>query len=106
MKKKKILDTQFGFQKGKSTIDCIFTLHSIIAKTLDAGEKFYCISNEYHFLLVCPLYRDLRIKYFKPYYCRWPTLNKFDDLMCNTSKNVILNVAKYIYFAFQLRKEN
>ena len=64
------------------------------------------IENEYHFLLVCPLYRDLRIKYFKPYYCRWPTLNKFDDLMCNTSKKVILNVAKYIYFAFQLRKEN
>ena len=64
------------------------------------------IENEYHFLLVCPLYRDLRIKYFKPYYCRWPTLNKFDGLMCNTSKNVILNVAKYIYFAFQLRKEN
>ena len=57
----------------------------------------FCLSALYN--------RDLRIKYFKPYYCRWPTLNKFDDLMCNTSKNVILNVAKYIYFAFQLRKE-
>ena len=46
-REKKILDTQFGFQKGKSTIDCIFTLHSIIAKTLDAGEKLYCIFIDY-----------------------------------------------------------
>ena len=29
----KILDNQFGFQKGKSTIDCIFKFYSIIAKT-------------------------------------------------------------------------
>ena len=32
-----MLDSQFGFQKGKSTVDCIFTLFSIIAKTLDRG---------------------------------------------------------------------
>ena len=35
------------------------------------------VENEYHLLLVCPFYRELRQKYFKPYYCRWPTLNKF-----------------------------
>ena len=46
-KEKKILNNQFGFQKGKSTVDCIFTLHSIIAKTLDAGEKLYCIFIDY-----------------------------------------------------------
>ena len=46
-KEKKILDNQFGFQNGKSTVDCIFTLHSIIAKTLDAGEKLYCIFIDY-----------------------------------------------------------
>ena len=33
------------------------------------------VENEYHILLVCPLYRELRQKYLKPYYCRWPTLN-------------------------------
>ena len=43
----KILDSQFGFQKGKSTIDCIFTFHSVIAKTLSAGEKLYCIFIDY-----------------------------------------------------------
>ena len=33
------------------------------------------IENEYHFLLICPLYTDLRRSYLKPYYCHWPTLN-------------------------------
>ena len=37
------MQNQFGFQKGKSTVDCIFTLHSIISKTLDAKEKLYCV---------------------------------------------------------------
>ena len=41
------------------------------------------IKNEYHFLFVCPLYRDIRKTYLKPYYCQWPTLNKFDDIQQN-----------------------
>ena len=39
----KILDNQFGFQKGKSTVDCIFTFYLIIAKTLGSKEKIYCV---------------------------------------------------------------
>ena len=34
---------QFGFQKGKSTSDCIFILHSIITKLLNSKEKLYCV---------------------------------------------------------------
>ena len=44
------------------------------------------VGDEYHFLLTCPAFGDLFIKYLKPYYCRWPTLNKFDRLMTSTSK--------------------
>ena len=36
-------DNQFGFQKGKSTTDCIFLFHSIIAKTLNSKKKLYCV---------------------------------------------------------------
>lgn len=68
----------------------------------------YCnmsqVENEYHFLLVCPLYTELRRKFFKPYFCHWPNLNKFDNLMMSTSKQITLNVAKYIYYALELRK--
>ena len=36
----KLTKDQFGFQKDKSTSDCIFTLHSIITKPL-AKERSY-----------------------------------------------------------------
>ena len=38
-----ITDNQFGFQKGKSTTDCVFILHSIISKVLSSKEKLYCV---------------------------------------------------------------
>ena len=41
----------------------------------------YCnmniIESEFHFMLICPLYADLRSKYLNRYYCRWPTVHKF-----------------------------
>ena len=65
-----------------------------------------CIESEYHFLLVCPVYRELRIKYFKPYYCHWPTLHKFESLMSIESPQSLNNVSKFIYHAMKLRKND
>ena len=65
------------------------------------------VENEFHFLLVCPLYRELRKHYIKPFFfCRLPTLNKFDALMSNTNRKPLLNVAKFIYYAMNLRQNN
>lgn len=44
--------------------------------------------NEYHFLLVCPIYIDLRRKYFSNYYCNWPNIQKFTSIL--SSKNASL----------------
>ena len=63
------------------------------------------IESEYHLLLVCPFYIELRRKYFKPYFCHWPTLNKFDKLMTSESKCTILSLSKFIYFAFKKRDD-
>ena len=38
----KIENCQYGFQPHKSTVDCTFLFHSIIAKTLSNGEKLFC----------------------------------------------------------------
>ena len=46
-KENKISNNQFGFQRGKSTADCIFILSSIISKTLHQGEKLYCVFLDY-----------------------------------------------------------
>lgn len=40
-KHNKLIDNQFGFQKGKSTTDCIFILHALISKTLGSKKKLY-----------------------------------------------------------------
>ena len=55
----KNLDSQFGFQKGKSTVDCIFTFYSIIIKTLSQGENYIA------FLLIS---KKLLIKLTVPFY--------------------------------------
>ena len=46
-KEEKLNNTQFRFQKGKFTTDCIFTFFSIISKTLHAGDKLYCVFVDY-----------------------------------------------------------
>ena len=55
------------------------------------------VEDEYHFLLVCPHYRELRSKYFKPYFCHWPTMNKFESLLSSLPKKTICNIARFLY---------
>ena len=52
------------------------------------------IETEHHFLLVCPNYRDIRLKYLKFYYYTWPSLTKFEMLMSLKTKNAVLSIAK------------
>ena len=61
------------------------------------------IENEFHFLFVCPKYRHLRIKYFKPYFCQRPNVNKFKILMSSQNRNTLLKLSKYLYYAFRER---
>jgi hypothetical protein len=63
------------------------------------------VENEYHFLLTCPLYSNIRKKYLRRNYYTWPSLNKFDHLMMTKNKKEIANLSKYLYFANKLRKE-
>ena len=63
------------------------------------------IENEYHFLLICPIYSELRRMYLKPHFSRWPTLNKFDKLMSSENKKEVLNLSKFIYHANVLRNK-
>ncbi|MEW8544930.1 MAG: reverse transcriptase family protein, partial [Candidatus Thiodiazotropha sp.] len=43
----KIIHNQFGFQKNKSTVDCIFIFHSLISKLLSNNEKLFCTFVDY-----------------------------------------------------------
>jgi hypothetical protein len=52
--------------------------------------------DEYHFLLVCPVLRNIRSACLKPFFTRWPTINTFSQLMSDTSTSNILRLSKYI----------
>lgn len=61
------------------------------------------VESEYHFLLVCPKYRDIRRK------CcinsSFPSLKKFYCIMSSKKHKTIRNVAKFVSCAMNLRKE-
>lgn len=63
------------------------------------------VESEYHFLLVCPYYRNLRLQYLPKFYRSWPNLQKFKCLMKNTQRKVVFNLSKFIYLANKLREE-
>ena len=47
-----INNVQFGFQKGKSTAECIFILNAIITKTLSSKKKLYCAFVDFQLILM------------------------------------------------------
>ena len=62
------------------------------------------IEFEYHFLLVCPKYIDIRNQLLPRYFTCWPSLNKFISLMKNDGKKVQIKLATFIKEAFKIRK--
>ena len=47
---------------------------------------------------VCKLSRA-KTKMFEPYFCHWPTLNKFETILSMKNVNALNCLAKFIYFA-------
>ena len=62
------------------------------------------IEDDYHFVIVCHVYKDLRKKYIKQYYMNRPSVFKYTQLMQSSNKTLIINLAKYVYYAFSLRQ--
>ena len=61
------------------------------------------VEDEYHFRLVCPMYRELRKKYLPSFYCRWPSKNKFIKLLNDNQVSVLKKLAKFVYIANEKR---
>ena len=55
------------------------------------------VESEFHFLCICPLYRDLRTKYQIP--TLFNTISTFSKLLSSKSVRTIRNVSKFVYFA-------
>ena len=61
------------------------------------------VESEYHFLLCCPIYRNIRCKYIKN--SSFPNIRKFNSIITSSNKITINKVAKYITEAFKIRQE-
>ena len=62
------------------------------------------LEDEYHFVLICAAYTDLRLKYIPVYYRHRPSVDKFIRLMNTLKPRLIRNLSYYVYYAFEKRK--
>ena len=68
-------------------------------------RNVYVIEDEFHFVLVCPLYDELRHKYLMDIIGnQYITLNLFYTMMSEYNRKSVIAMAKYIYDAFTTRK--
>jgi len=63
------------------------------------------LEDEYHFVLECNIYDELRLKYIKRYFWRYPSMFKFVMLLETNNYQMIRNLAIYTYKAFSKRQE-
>jgi len=64
------------------------------------------IEDEFHFILKCPKYKQLRYIYIKKYYWQRPSVFKLVQLLSVHNKKEICNLSKYLTHALQLRRNN
>ena len=62
------------------------------------------VEDEYHVLLVCKFYNDLRLAFLPHYYCNYPCMIKFTTLMKTENEKLLLQLGKYVYHCMQLRQ--
>ena len=64
------------------------------------------LEDEFHFIIVCSLYKDLRKTYIKRYYWQRPNMPKFLELFSTENCNIIKNLSIFIEKAFKLRDQS
>lgn len=62
------------------------------------------VEDEYHFVIICPVYATFRKQLIKPYYYRRPSVFKFIELMNSSNDSILRKLSKYVYDAMTLRK--
>jgi exonuclease III len=61
------------------------------------------IEDEFHFVLKCPAYQNIRLKYIKIFYRTKPSMFKFTQLLSSKNKSNIVMLAKFIQESLEIR---
>ena len=77
---------------------------------IQGGDRHcvYCETikeDEYHIVLLCPLYENLRMEYIPIFYLRNRTHDSFVTLMSCKNAETIKKLCMYLYFAFEKRND-
>ena len=71
------------------------------------GNRIYRVCNvledEFHLILECSIYKDIRKTYIKRYYWQRPNMPKFIDLLSAKNDSIIRNLSNFIEKAFKMR---
>jgi hypothetical protein len=62
------------------------------------------VEDEYHFVLVCHIYMDLRQRYLGGYYCIYPEVYKLIQLLESTCAGKLRALGEYVFFALKRRR--
>ena len=62
------------------------------------------VEDEYHFVLICPIYLHYRKHFIMSYFVNRPSVRKFIEWMQSPNKHTLIHLGKYVYEAFALRK--
>lgn len=68
-------------------------------------QSCLCLEDEFHFILECPLYMDLRLDYINSYFWIRPNVPKFIELLTTENKTTIRNLSIYIFKSFKKHNE-
>lgn len=74
---------------------------------LDERKCYFCqvLEDEYHFVLECSVYLDLRKKYISRYFWKRPNMYKFVELINSPNTSCLRKLCIYVSRAFKLRTE-
>ena len=63
------------------------------------------IEDEFHFILKCPFYHDIRIKYIKKYYYNRPSVWKLVQLLSVQNLKELYNLGKFLFLSSKRRND-
>ena len=63
------------------------------------------VEDEFHFLLQCPIYDELRRLYIPSFFYNYPTYDKLSLLINTLNKTLLLNLSKFLYHAWRYRSQ-
>ena len=66
--------------------------------------QIHDLEDEYHLVLICPVYIELRKQFIEKYFFVHPDMDIFIQLVTTNKKSILRKLAMYLHHAFILRK--